>query len=346
MPGKQDYRENMFRTRAGDESVYLVNCNLVGGQDELVFDGFSTSYDEDGNLTSRLEGFKEDFAVIGMDADSVFRKRLKDIRRRQEKESLVSPFKLSSIEIGDNKAGTGSAAVKTPIKDKKDVIADIYEALKLGTRDYVNKNGFEKVIVAVSGGIDSALVAAIAADALGPERVKGIFLPSVFSASISGEDARKLSENLGIELLELSIQDIFEMFNTKLSGIFSGQPPGIAEENLQSRIRGNIVMALSNKFGWLVLTTGNKSEMSAGYATLYGDMAGGFAVIKDVLKTTVYKLAQYRNGLGRVIPARIIERPPSAELRADQKDTDSLPDYDILDSIIMAYVEQDKPIDK
>ncbi|MGA2142438.1 MAG: NAD+ synthase [Brevinematales bacterium] len=344
--GKQDYRENMFSTRAGDESVYLVNCNLVGGQDELVFDGFSTSYDEDGNLTSRLEGFKEDFTVIGMDADSVFRKRLKDIRRKQEKESLVSPFKLSSIEIGDNRADMGSLAVKAPIKEKKDIIADIYEALKLGTRDYVNKNGFEKVIIAVSGGIDSALVAAIAADALGPERVKGIFLPSVFSASISGEDARKLSENLGIELLELSIQDIFEMFNVKLSGIFGGKPPGIAEENLQSRIRGNMVMALSNKFGWLVLTTGNKSEMSAGYATLYGDMAGGFAVIKDVLKTTVYRLAEYRNGLGHVIPARIIERPPSAELRADQKDTDSLPDYDILDSIIKAYVEQDKPLEE
>ncbi len=345
--GKQDYREKMFGTRAGDESVILVNCNLVGGQDELVFDGFSTAYDADGNLIARLDGFRQDFATIEVDADSVFRKRLKDIRRRQEKESQVSPFKIMTLEIDPHIIKDRKPALyMPPIKDKKSNIADIYEALTLGTSDYVDKNGFDKVIVALSGGIDSALVAAIAVDALGPEKVIGIFLPSIFSASISGEDARKLSHNLGIELLELSIQDIYELYNLKLKGIFGGKPFGVAEENLQSRIRGNIVMAISNKFGWLVLTTGNKSEMSTGYATLYGDMAGGFAVIKDVLKTTVFELAGFRNGIKPVIPRRIIERAPSAELREEQKDTDTLPDYPVLDRIIKAYVEQDNPIDE
>ncbi len=345
--GKQDFRENMFSTRAGDESVILVNCNLVGGQDELVFDGFSTVYDEDGNLISRMDGFKEDFASIDIDADSVFRKRLKDIRRKQERENMSGPFKLMSMNIGEVKYNPKRPPVnKGTLTIRKSNIADIYDALTLGTRDYVNKNGFDKVIVAISGGIDSALVATIAADALGQERVKGIFLPSIFSASISGEDARELSRNLSIELLELSIQDIFGLYSSKLSEIFRGKPPGVAEENIQSRIRGNIVMAISNKFGWLVLTTGNKSEMSTGYATLYGDMAGGFAVIKDVLKTTVYQLAEYRNGINQVIPRRIIERAPSAELRTDQKDSDTLPEYAILDRIITAYVEQDRPVDE
>ncbi len=345
--GKQDYRENMNSTRAGDESVILVNCNLVGGQDELVFDGFSTAYSEAGEVIARLAGFEEDFASFDVDADSVFRKRLKDIRRRQEKEYLKCPFETRTIEIGSpGNAGRQGGFLPPPLKSKKNEPASIYDALLLGTRDYVDKNGFEKVIVAVSGGIDSAMVATIASDALGPERVKGIYLPTNYSASISGIDAGELSINLGIELFEISIQDLFLEYGIKLGKIFRGLPAGVAEENIQSRIRGNIVMAISNKFGWLVLTTGNKSEMSAGYATLYGDMAGGFAVIKDVLKTTVYELAHYRNSIKPVIPIRIIERPPSAELRPDQKDTDTLPDYKILDAIIRYYVEEDRSVDE
>ncbi len=345
--GKQSYREKMFGTRAGDESVILLNCNLVGGQDELVFDGCSTAYNENGGLIARMRSFEEDFMSFDIDADTVFRKRLKDIRRRQEKEYLKSPFEVKIIEVDKmNISPARALSKKAIIHDETGDIASIYKALVLGTHDYVEKNGFENVIVAVSGGIDSALVAAIAVDALGPDRVKGIFLPSEFSASISREDAGILARNLGIEFLELSIQDLYESYNLKFKKIFKGLPFGIAEENLQSRIRGNIVMALSNKFGWLVLTTGNKSEMSAGYATLYGDMAGGFAVIKDVLKTTVYELAEYRNAIKPVIPSRIIERAPSAELRANQKDSDSLPEYPILDAVIRAYVEEDSPVEE
>jgi NAD+ synthase (glutamine-hydrolysing) len=238
----------------------------------------------------------------------------------------------------------GTDCLKPPVTSEKESIASIYEALVLGTRDYVNKNGFDKVIVAVSGGIDSAIVAAIATDALGKDRVKGIFLPSRFSADISGQDAKALCVNLGIEYFEIEIESLFRQFQNSLEPLFKGFPFNIAEENLQSRVRGNLVMALSNKFGYLVLTTGNKSEMSAGYATLYGDMAGGFAVIKDVLKTTVYELVAYRNSLSEVIPQRIITRPPTAELRDNQKDSDSLPEYAVLDRIIRDYVEEDKPL--
>jgi NAD+ synthase (glutamine-hydrolysing) len=351
--GKQNYRETMFSTRAGDESVFLINCNLVGGQDELVFDGSSTVFNEEGVLIARMKSFEEDFSTFDLDGDSVFRRRLKDIRRKQEKEltssSVELPFKIQIIDISKNmpRKNKLSSIEKPPVVlATKSNIASIYHALVLGTKDYAEKNGFEKVIIALSGGIDSALVAAIAVDALGAEKVKGIYMPSAYSAEISGEDARNLSQNMGVELFEIPIIPLFEKFQNSLEGIFKGLPFGIAEENLQSRIRGNIVMALSNKFGYLVLATGNKSEMSTGYATLYGDMAGGFAVIKDVLKTTVYDLVHYRNSISPVIPQRIIDRPPSAELRPDQKDTDSLPEYSILDKIIRYYVEEDKTFEE
>jgi NAD+ synthase (glutamine-hydrolysing) len=223
-------------------------------------------------------------------------------------------------------------------------LGEIYQALALGTRDYVHKNGFQKVVIGLSGGVDSALVATIAADALGKENVVGVFMPSRYSSEESQSDARQVAENLGLEFLVIPLDEVFQAYLDMLAAPFAGVEPDVTEENIQARIRGNILMALSNKFGWLVLTTGNKSEMSVGYATLYGDMAGGFAVIKDVPKTLVYDLARYRNGLGKqvVIPPQVLEKPPSAELRPDQRDTDSLPPYAVLDPILHAYVEEDR----
>lgn len=344
--GKQDYRESMYSARSGDEAVYLVNANLTGGQDELVFDGASTAYDPRGNLILRMKSFEEDFAALDIDADAVFRERLKDIRRRELKGREDCPFALRQVDIASEKQDSPKETVHPVPADNPSGIESIYKALVLGTRDYVNKNGFKNVVIAVSGGIDSALVAAIAVEALGKERVSGVYMPSRFSADISGEDAGKLAKNLGIELHEIPIEPLFEQFLESLAPAFRDLPFGVAEENIQSRIRGNLIMALSNKFGWLVLTTGNKSEMSTGYATLYGDMAGGFAVIKDVVKTTVYELSEYINREKEIIPRRIIDRPPSAELRPDQKDTDSLPEYAVLDKIIRGYVEDDKSFEE
>jgi NAD+ synthase (glutamine-hydrolysing) len=343
--GKQQFREKMYSARAGDEIAALINCNLAGGQDELVFDGTSTAYDESGSLIARMEPFAEDFQCFDINMESVFRKRLKDVRRREQKRVLESPFRIREIEIAGSAPVVQSIDKLPEICDLSDEVGSAYQALVLGTRDYVEKNGFKDVLIAISGGIDSALVAVIAAAALGKHRVHGIYLPSQYSASISGEDAHKLAANLGIDMHELEIQPLFEDYLKSLAPAFEGRPFDIAEENLQSRIRGNIIMALSNKFNWLVLTTGNKSEMSVGYATLYGDMAGGFAVIKDVLKTLVYRIAEYINREEELIPRRIIDRPPSAELRPDQKDTDSLPEYDTLDRIIRAYVEEDCSLD-
>jgi NAD+ synthase (glutamine-hydrolysing) len=343
--GKQEYRENMYAARAGDEAVILVNCNLAGGQDELVFDGASTAWDQNGRILARLSSFTEDFRCFDVDTGAVFRKRLKDIRRRHERGTGKPGIALREVEVAPNAPSAADGSMKPAISVLPSFEESVYTALKLGVADYARKNGFRNVIVAVSGGIDSAVVAAVAVDALGADRVKGIYLPSRFSADISGEDARQLAENLGFELFELPIQPTFEGYRQLMSGIFRDLPFNIAEENLQSRIRGNIVMALSNKFNWLVLTTGNKSEMSTGYATLYGDMAGGFAVIKDVLKTVVYRITGWRNAQSPVIPERIVTRPPSAELREDQKDSDSLPEYPVLDRIIAAYVEEDVPVE-
>ena len=343
--GKQQFREKMYSARAGDEIAALINCNLVGGQDELVFDGTSTAYDESGSLIARLQPFSEDFQCFDIKVESVFRKRLKDIRRRERKTMQDSPFPIKEFQIGGKQLPSAAIEKSPVIEELSDETGSVFQALVLGTRDYMDKNGFRDALIGISGGIDSALVAAIAAKAIGPERVHGIFLPTRYSASISGEDARLLAKNLGIDMHELAIQPLFEDYLKLLEAPFQGKPFDTAEENLQSRIRGNIIMALSNKFNWLVLTTGNKSEMSTGYATLYGDMAGGFAVIKDVLKTVVYQLCDYINCESDIIPRRIIERPPSAELRPDQKDTDSLPEYEVLDRIIRAYVEEDWSLD-
>ncbi len=338
--GKMAYREQMLATRAADNAAVVVFCNLVGGQDELVFDGGSIIVNERGQRIARGAQFAEDFIVADVDLGSVFRWRLHDPRWRK-----AVPEPLPTVTLP---AVATPSPVREPLAphsvEPLPPLAEIYQALVLGTGDYVRKNGFTKVVIGLSGGIDSSLVACIAADALGAENVVGVTMPSRYTATMSNEDAAQLAENLGIRLLTIPIERVFQAYLEVLAEPFAGTTAGTAEENIQARIRGNYLMALSNKFGWLVLTTGNKSEMSAGYATLYGDMAGGYAVIKDVLKTLVYDLARWRNTQGKapVIPERCLTRPPSAELRPDQKDTDSLPPYEVLDAILKAYVEDDQ----
>ena len=278
--------------------------------------------------------------VADVDVSAVFRWRLHDPRRRKARTETLPVISLAPLI--DKPASL--AVLPTHIVAPLSPLAEIYHALVLGTRDYVRKNGFSEVVMGLSGGIDSTLVACIAADALGPENVTGVAMPSCYTSEMSNNDAAQLAENLGCNFMIMPIKTVFESYLAVLAGPFAGTEAGVAEENIQARIRGNYLMALSNKFGWIVLTTGNKSEMSVGYATLYGDMAGGYAVIKDVLKMLVYDLCRWRNTQGDapVIPARCITRPPTAELRPDQKDTDSLPPYEILDQILKAYVEDDQ----
>lgn len=336
--GKAIAREQMLVTRATDNAAVVAFCNLVGGQDELVFDGGSVIIDERGQVIARGAQFAEDFVVADVDLSAVFRRRLHDPRRRK---AVAAP--LTAVPLSET--NTPDRPTLTPhIVEPLSPLAEIYQALVLGTRDYVRKNGFEKVVIGLSGGIDSSLVACIAADALGPENVVGVAMPSRYTSDMSNTDAALLAKNLGAGFMSIPIEGVFQAYLDVLAEPFAGTAPNVAEENVQARIRGNYLMALSNKFGWLVLTTGNKSEMSAGYATLYGDMAGGFAVIKDVLKTLVYDLSHWRNAQDDVpvIPERCITRPPSAELRPDQKDTDSLPPYEVLDAILAAYVEEDQ----
>jgi NAD+ synthase (glutamine-hydrolysing) len=348
--GKGRARERMLATRAADNVVFVAMCNLVGGQDELVFDGGSMMIDARGELIARARPFEEDLLVADLDLPSVFRQRLHDPRQRQERPggadevewvelapSLSNPRPpLPSLQSREGKGagGSGGAGPASPE-------AEVYQALVLATRDYVRKNGFQKVVIALSGGIDSALTAAIAADALGPENVTGVAMPARYSSPISREDAEALATNLGIHFTTIPIDGTFQAYLDMLAGTFADVPPDVTEENVQARIRGNVLMALSNKFGWLVLTTGNKSELAVGYCTLYGDMVGGYAVLKDVFKTRVYQLARYRNTLGPAIPERTIDRPPTAELRPDQRDEDSLGPYATLDPILEAYVEED-----
>ena len=344
--GKMHFRQRMLASRAWDYSTIVAYVNLVGGQDELVFDGGSMVIDQSGELLSMAKSFEEDLLVVDLDLDQVMLHRLHDPRRRKEKFLPPAEGKVKHIPLSPLKMRP-----KAPLPPRPPVsvgrLEEIYRALVLGTRDYVRKNGFKKVVLGLSGGIDSALTAAIAVDGLGKESVVGVAMPSRYSSRESLEDARALAENLEIEFQVIPIGDVFQTYLKTLKGSFRGKKPGVAEENLQARIRGNLLMALSNKFGWLVLTTGNKSEMGVGYCTLYGDMAGGFAVIKDVPKTLVYELVSYRNTLGpkTAIPLRVIEKPPSAELRPHQKDTDSLPPYDLLDPVLQAYVEEDQSLE-
>jgi NAD+ synthase (glutamine-hydrolysing) len=339
--GKRHWRERMLATRAADNTVIVAYNNLVGSQDELVFDGDSLVFDENGDLITRGKQFQEDLIVVDLNIESVFRQRLHDPRRRQQKLNQLTPAEVFPITSRSRRHSTLAGA---PQPEPLPRDAEIYQALVVGTRDYVVKNGFKKAVLGLSGGIDSALTACIAVDALGSENVVGVLMPSEFSSRGSIEDSEQLGKSLGIELLTIPITDVFRAFKTALKAGFKGAKADVTEENLQARIRGTYLMSLSNKFGWLVLSTGNKSEVSSGYCTLYGDMAGGFAVLKDVMKTTVFDLAEHCNRLARRerIPRVIIEKPPSAELRPNQLDTDSLPPYDVLDPILKAYVEEDR----
>ncbi|MBI3455443.1 MAG: NAD+ synthase [Candidatus Rokubacteria bacterium] len=341
--GKVRFREKMLATRAADHVACLAYANLVGGQDELVFDGQSLIFNELGERLALGGAFEEDFVVADLDLDAVFRARLHDSRRRKEKLRATAPVRRISLSALPERPRPAlperTAAFLEPA-------AEVYAALVLGTRDYVWKNGFRRVVIGLSGGIDSALTAAIAVDALGRESVVGVLMPSPFSSAGTKADARRVARNLGIEFLTLPITSAYRAFRRILEPPFKGLKEDVAEENIQARVRGTLLMSLSNKFGWLVLTTGNKSEMAVGYCTLYGDMAGGFAVIKDVPKTMVYALARHRNARdGRpVIPESVLIRAPSAELRPNQTDQDTLPPYEVLDPILEAYVEEDRSL--
>lgn len=345
--GKRKLREKMLATRAIDNSIFFCYVNLVGGQDELVFDGSSMVFDPHGGIIASAKQFEEDLLIVDLDIDKVLRSRLREPRIRKQEpftnDDIGKPVLFTVSDYNSNNARRSIGNPPNPPDTTEE--HDVYEALVLGTRDYVHKTGFEKVFIALSGGIDSSLVAAVAVDALGPENVVCVSMPSRFSSEGSVTDAKTLSDNLGIELWHFSIEDTFKSYLSTLATKFEGTEWGVAEENIQSRIRGNLIMALSNKFGRLVLTTGNKSEMATGYATIYGDMSGGFAVIKDVPKGMCYKLAEYRNTLSDAIPPSVIKKPPSAELRPDQFDSDSLPPYQVLDQILKAYVEDDMGLD-
>jgi len=338
--GKGRVRHRMLATRAADNVVAVAFCNLVGGQDELVFDGDSALFDERGRLLACGMQFAEDLVVHDLDLGSVFRRQLHDPRRRKERLTWP-PDKIDVCELGWQESA-GKAALPPRQVERLDEVAEVYQALVLATRDYVRKNGFQQIVIGLSGGIDSALTAAIAVDALGAENVVGVFMPSPYSSRDSREDAEQLAAALGIRFMVIPITATFDAYKAMLAEAFAGMAPDTTEENIQARIRGNILMALSNKFGWLVLTTGNKSEMSVGYATLYGDMAGGFAVIKDVPKMLVYQLAAHRNHRGQVMPQRVFDKAPTAELRPNQRDEDSLPPYAVLDPILHEYVEEDR----
>jgi NAD+ synthase (glutamine-hydrolysing) len=335
--GRLAQRERMLATRAADASCVLAYVNQVGGQDELVFDGASMVVDAEGDLVARAAQFVEEVLVVDLDVRPLFRKRLLDPRGRVSTEPLpVVPITGPAETVG--------GPLEPPVTPALDPVAEVYGALVLGTRDYTTKNGFADVVLGLSGGIDSALVACIAVDSLGAEHVHTVAMPSRYSSEGSRTDAEELAANLGVDHRLIAIEDAFAAFLGLLAPSFEGREADLTEENLQSRIRGMLLMALSNKFGWLVLTTGNKSESAVGYATLYGDMAGGFAVIKDVPKLLVYRLCEHVNeAAGRdVIPRDVFTKAPSAELRPDQRDDQSLPPYEVLDPILAAYVEQDR----
>jgi NAD+ synthase (glutamine-hydrolysing) len=343
--GKGLGRERMLIQRARDNLCAVAFCNLVGGQDELVFDGHSLVVDHEGTVLARAPQFAEALTLCTVDLQAAATARLRDTRLRPPvRRALPEVRRFETLE----RAPTAARALGGEVAPLLGPEAEVYAALCLGVRDYVAKNGFAHVVLGLSGGIDSTLVALVAADALGADRVTAVVMPSRYSSEGTQSDARELAANLGIQCLDIPIAPAMEVFEQMLADVFEGREPDITEENLQARIRGNLLMALSNKFGWLVLTTGNKSENSVGYSTLYGDSAGGFAVIKDVPKTLVYRLVDFRSGRDgdHVVPRSIVERPPSAELRPDQKDLDSLPDYDTLDAILEAYIEEDAGRDR
>ncbi len=339
--GKAEDREEMLVTRARDNSAFLAFCNLVGGQDELVFDGHSVVLDDEGEVLARAPGWEETLLVLDVEPTEAIGRRLRDVRRRslaRERDDL-QPTVVDVAAPADGKRSLLTPEI-VPFEPR---LEQMRAALVLALRDYMGKNGFSEIVLGLSGGIDSALVAALAADAVGPERVHCVSMPSRFSSEGTRGDAQRLAESLGADFREVPIEQIVVPFNEALGGL-----EGLAAENLQARVRGTLLMALSNTHGWLVLATGNKSELAVGYSTLYGDLAGGFALIKDVFKLDVFALCRYLNErAGReLIPVSIIERPPSAELRADQQDEDSLPPYEVLDAVLEAYVELDRSRDE
>jgi NAD+ synthase (glutamine-hydrolysing) len=342
--GKEREREEMLAVRARDNVTFVAFVNAVGGQDELVFDGHSVVLDDNGEVLARAPGFEEALLVVDVEPTIAIARRLRDVRRRALARERGAPVELPTIHVGAPRAPTNGKPVEAPIAPFAGELEQMRLGLELGLRDYVEKNGFSEIVVGVSGGIDSALTATLAVEALGPDRVRLVSMPSRFSSDATRSDGRKLAENLGADFREIAIEPIVEAFEAALAASFEGRERDLTEENLQARVRGVLLMALSNKHGWLVVATGNKSELAVGYATLYGDMAGGFALLKDVFKTDVFRLAKHLNErAGReLIPSSTIERAPSAELRADQLDEDSLPPYPTLDRVLAEYVELDR----
>jgi NAD+ synthase (glutamine-hydrolysing) len=341
--GKGAQRERMLMTRCEDYGCFLAFCNAIGGQDELVFDGHSLVIDPRGSVLARGRQFEEDTLIVDLDLRGVSRRRLHDPRWRQRRPGPSDGIVVVPLPRPRNRKQALESRLPVQLLGPEE---EVYRALCLGTLDYFRKNGFEHAVLGLSGGIDSALALVIAVDALGADLVTAVSMPSRYTAPVNREDAAELARRLDVALIEIPIHPLFECYLQSLEGPFVGTEPNVAEENIQARIRGNLLMALSNKFGWLVLATGNKSEMSVGYATLYGDMAGGFAVLKDVPKTWVYRLARWRNREKEVIPQRILDKPPSAELRPGQLDSEALPPYDVLDPIMAAYVEEDRSPDE
>jgi len=341
--GKGREREEMLATRARDNACWIAFVNCVGAQDELIFDGHSLVLDQDGEVVARAPAFEEALLVVDVDATTAVSRRLRDARRRALARERSALPEAQTIEVRAS-SEEGRRRVAAEVAPVLGELEEMRLALELGLRDYVGKNGFREVVVGVSGGIDSALTAALSAEALAPDRLVCVSMPSRYTSPGTREDARRVADALGARFLEIEIEPVVEALDDALEPAFEGTEPGIAEENVQARVRGTLLMALSNKFGWLVLATGNKSELSVGYATLYGDMAGGFALLKDVYKTDVFRLARHLNErAGReLIPSSVLERAPSAELRADQRDEDSLPPYGELDRVLEAYVELDR----
>jgi NAD+ synthase (glutamine-hydrolysing) len=326
--GKLAERAQLLGERARQAKASIAYVNMVGGQDELVFDGGSTVIGPDGELVARAPQFEEDFVVV-------------DVPLGETRDVAGASVERIRLDLRSS-----TAAPPPKVVQELPAAREIFEALRLSLHDYVVKNGFEKVVVGLSGGIDSSITAAIAADAIGPENVLGIAMPSEFSSEHSMQDAKDLSENLGLEMIQIPITRPFHAYLDALRDAYGDAEAGLAEENLQARVRGNLLMATSNRYGHLVVATGNKSEMACGYATLYGDMAGGFALLRDVFKTEVYEVCRYRNTLGPAVPENVLTKPPSAELRPDQKDSDSLPPYDELDPILEAYIEEDASLEE
>jgi NAD+ synthase (glutamine-hydrolysing) len=346
--GRDREREEMFVTRARDNSCFVAFCNTVGGQDELIFDGHSVVLDDEGTVIARAPGFEEALLLADVEPKEVIGRRLRDVRRRalaREREE-IPPVEI--IHIGTRGPSQNGGKVRVEVVPFVDETEQMRLALELGLHDYVDKNGFEEIVVGVSGGIDSAVTATLAAEALGAERVHCVSMPSRYSSEATRADARRLAENLGCHLLEIPIGSIVDAFEAALVEPFAGMEPDLTEENIQARARGVLLMALSNKFGWMLVATGNKSELSVGYATLYGDMAGGFALLKDVYKTDVFRLARYLNERAgeELIPQTVIDRAPSAELRDNQLDEDSLPPYPKLDEVLEQYVEHDRTLEE